>query len=529
MTIVTICSSFMGGVNVKYKRVLAVIVGAGLFAGGYLSGRSGSYDVVAEAKNIDPKPVDIVSIDKGVSEEVEYSTRYIANREKEVGYKEVVQEGKNGSVITYTVDGEEREVVDPPTTEVIEVGTLETVKVETEYESIVKENPDKWDNYKEVTQQGSNKIENVTMSYDVDSETGEMIGSSVQEVSRDVVQEGSDEVCEVGTKEPNWVQVTDTGAPISFGVAYEAVDDGSLGFKEQKVKSSGTPGSISSIYEVACDDEGNEIPGYERREVTDNLVVEPINEVRQVGTFNDEEVSVPRETKYVGVEKEKGYTNIKLEGLDGLSRITSVFKLNVDGTIGDPIKQTEKVLKASSPKVVEVGTLETKEEEVDPDVTYKYDDTKPASFEEVLEEGEKGLDLVTYKYSVKEDSGELSNPKEINRETKTKGKDRVVLKGSLKPENMEFLGVSTELESYDDSYSYVLFKDYCGNLVAEDEEDLRSKIDSVLQIKDIYGNNMSYTIETDDSLYGGWITGNMKVTLHVIGKKSHDIELYILS
>ena len=217
MTIVTICSSFMGGVNVKYKRVLAVIAGAGLFAGGYLSGRSGSYDVVAEAKNIDPKPVDIVSIDKGVSEEVEYSTRYIANREKEVGYKEVVQEGKNGSVITYTVDGEEREVVDPPTTEVIEVGTLETVKIETEYESIVKENPDKWDNYKEVTQKGSNKIENVTMSYDVDSETGEMIGSSVQEVSRDVVQEGSDEVCEVGTKEPNWVQVTDTGAPINLG------------------------------------------------------------------------------------------------------------------------------------------------------------------------------------------------------------------------------------------------------------------------------------------------------------------------
>lgn len=517
----------------KYRKVCAILAGVGIFASGYVSGHLVSSDSYAKNTESTEDVVYSSGYEEVVPESsktdvVKYSTRYVADKTKEIGTREVVQSGKDGSKITYTVDGEYKEVLNPPVTEIISVGTLDTVNVETPFEKETRENSEKWDNYKGIVQEGKNRVEQVTMAYDVDPKTGEMVGSSAEKIDSQVVEEGSSEICEVGTKEPIWTEVVDTGETLPFGVEYVAVDDGSLDFGEVSVVSQGKPGSSSTVYDVACDENGNILEGYEKKERENPLVSEPVNETRKVGTYREEEVAIEPEVKYKGVSEKVGYENVLEEGVPGLKNVISVFSLQPDGTMGDAIKEDEEIIKKAKDKIVQVGTIESKEEVLKFKSKIKTDNTKPEGYEKVETEGKDGSATVTYKYTIDEDTGKVTSEEVISKIIHSESVTEVKTVGTLKPEDMEYFGVETSLKSGEDDYTYILSENMSESVLAKDEEELRSKIDSELKIKDSYGNDMKYELEVDESIYGNWLTGNTSIVLHPVGKGVEDIVLDVL-
>ena len=137
-----------------------------------------------------------------------YSIHYVADNEKDIGYREVTQKGRNGSektVTTYSVNKLTGEVVGnnpsvervDPIEERVTVGIKPTITVrEIPYTTKYVENETKEVSYKHTIQQGFHGYEKIITSYSLNDTTGAVIKNT----QTDEKKEPIDEIIEIGTK-----------------------------------------------------------------------------------------------------------------------------------------------------------------------------------------------------------------------------------------------------------------------------------------------------------------------------------------
>lgn len=236
-------------------------------------------------------------------------TQYIPVETKEVGYENVIKESKDGYINKYfkvKIDKETGEEIKgsdelfvkseriEPENGKIEVGTLKVKEINEGFETIEQVVEDEWSSYKEVVQEGEERIIKQTTVCKLNKETG--ICSETDEVHEEVIQEGRDEIVKVGSKEPNWVSFIELQKEISYNTLFVPCEDGSLTGDEQKVVTEGKNGRIYSEYVIACDDEGNELEGYEKKLVSKDAIQEPVDEVIMVAS-DSVALTIPEQRK----------------------------------------------------------------------------------------------------------------------------------------------------------------------------------------------------------------------------------------
>ena len=219
---------------------------------------------------------------------------YIANEELAEGERNIIKQGRAGSVTsTYVTEinedtGKQKknavltyvssEVVQPESGEV-EVGVLRTEKVTTPREIEYTYDDERWDNYRLVTKAGQDTIENVTSIMVLDTETGEVTDKVKEEVSRETIQEGSIEEVTVGSKEPQWIEEIVMTDELEYNTVYQEDTTGILQGDEQRVIQTGERGSLYTTQMIACDEDGKRIEGYKPRVVSTDTVVKPVDEI----------------------------------------------------------------------------------------------------------------------------------------------------------------------------------------------------------------------------------------------------------
>ena len=142
------------------------------------------------------------------SKELDYKTKYVEDKESEVGQKTIVTKGKKGhetTTITYSFNSETGEVTanEPKVEkteaveEVISVGTKPKVDIkELEFETEKRENKDLKKGEENIIQAGVKGSETVTTTYHLNPETGEVKENKASLEKVDPVNE----IIEVGTK-----------------------------------------------------------------------------------------------------------------------------------------------------------------------------------------------------------------------------------------------------------------------------------------------------------------------------------------
>lgn len=219
---------------------------------------------------------------------------YTPIEDQQIGYTNVVEEAIPGSITTtYTttidektgkeVKGAELKYVTSERVEpedgTVEVGVLsvkdETTPCEIEYEY----DDTKWDNFEQVLEEGQDKVETVTSIMQLDTKTGKVTDTVVEELSREVTQKSKPEKKLVGTKEPQWIEEKIMTDELQYNTVYQEDKTGILQGDEQRVIQKGENGSLYTTQMVACDEEGNKIEGYEPRVVSTDTVVKPVDEI----------------------------------------------------------------------------------------------------------------------------------------------------------------------------------------------------------------------------------------------------------
>lgn len=137
-----------------------------------------------------------------------YSIHYVVDNEKDIGYREVAQKGRNGSektVTTYSVNKLTGEVVGnnpsvervDPIEERVTVGIKPTITVrEIPYTTKYVENETKEVSYKHTLQQGFHGYEKIITSYSLNDTTGAVIKNTQAAEKKEPI----DEIIEIGTK-----------------------------------------------------------------------------------------------------------------------------------------------------------------------------------------------------------------------------------------------------------------------------------------------------------------------------------------
>lgn len=140
--------------------------------------------------------------------ELLHSIRYVADSEKDVGYRVITQKGRNGfeeTVTTYNSNSVTGNVVehDPhtekvaPIDEIVTVGTKPNVVIkEIPYTTKYVEDDTKTSDYRHTVQQGSLGYEKITTTYSLDNVSG-AVTKNAQSVEK---KEPVDEIIEIGTK-----------------------------------------------------------------------------------------------------------------------------------------------------------------------------------------------------------------------------------------------------------------------------------------------------------------------------------------
>ena len=219
---------------------------------------------------------------------------YTPLEDQQIGYTNVVEEAIPGSITTtYTttidektgkeVKGAELKYVTSERVEpedgTVEVGVLsvkdETTPCEIEYEY----DDTKWDNFEQVLEEGQDKVETVTSIMQLDTKTGKVTDTVVEELSREVTQKSKPEKKLVGTKEPQWIEEKIMTDELQYNTVYQEDKTGILQGDEQRVIQKGENGSLYTTQMVACDGEGNKIEGYEPRVVSTDTVIKPVDEI----------------------------------------------------------------------------------------------------------------------------------------------------------------------------------------------------------------------------------------------------------
>lgn len=232
---------------------------------------------------------------KVVESVIQAKIQYSPVDNQEVGYEKVIKDKQDGSLKKYFrvdidvktgkekkdseeyfVKSEREEAIDGK----IEIGVLKTEEVNKGFKTVEEPVEDQWTNYREVVQEGKDKIVIAKTALNLNENTG--ICSETGTTTEEIKEEGQDEIVRVGTKEPNWVSQIELGKEISYNTVFVPCEDGSLTGNDQKVITQGENGRIFSEYLVACDNEGNELDGYEKRLVSKDNIQDPVNEVIMV-------------------------------------------------------------------------------------------------------------------------------------------------------------------------------------------------------------------------------------------------------
>lgn len=216
---------------------------------------------------------------------------------QEVGYEKIIKDKHDGYIKKYyrvEIDvktGKEKKSSEEyfvksekedPVNGKVEIGVLKKEEVNKGFETVEEPVEDKWTSYREVTQEGKDKIVLKKTILNLNKNTG-ICGESGK-VEEEVIEEGQDEVVKVGSKEPNWVSLIELEKEIYYNTLFVPCEDGSLKGDEQKVITQGENGRIYSEYLVACDEEGNELEGYEKKLVSKDEIQDPIDEVIMVAS-----------------------------------------------------------------------------------------------------------------------------------------------------------------------------------------------------------------------------------------------------
>lgn len=219
---------------------------------------------------------------------------YKALKDKEVGYSNVIKEGRAGSVTSlYTatidektgkrVEGSDLKFISSETIEAedgtIELGVLLVEEVEEDMEYSYTYDDTQWDNYRKVTEKGTQKVTKVTKIMKLDKDTGIVSNVRGDVVSTEVVKKGKKEKVIVGSKQPVWLEEKVMTEEVPFNTTYQEDTSGILQGDEQRIVQTGEVGSIYVTQLVACDENGNKIQGYEPRSVSSEIVVKPTEEI----------------------------------------------------------------------------------------------------------------------------------------------------------------------------------------------------------------------------------------------------------
>ena len=308
--------------------------------------------------------------------EQNYSTHYIGDSSKDVGFRETHERGVKGTTsvtTTYSVDPtsgkvtlkEGSPVVVDPKEEVVALGTKPKVNVEslpktTRYEK----DPSSDKGVSTTSVVGSDGSKTTTTTYTVNPKTGEVT--------------------------PN--------KPIV--VTVPAV--------EQVVKVGGKTEVVRSK-----DSKGRDVIDTTTYEVDSKTGKVTSTTVRTYGTTKEptiDKVAVSSPVRYEeDNEREVGSDNIVVKGKDGEDTITTTYLVNettgkITSVVGKPVRTLE-----PTPTVVKVGAKpKVTETPIEPDVEYIKDGTRSVGEPNIVEQGSKGVSSVTTTYSVNPKTGEIS-------------------------------------------------------------------------------------------------------------------------
>lgn len=458
-------------------------------------------------------------------------TLYVPDTSKTVGEREIIQEGEDGQIVSVYKNGEYvNTYVIPFKNQIIKVGVQFEKMVEEEYPTEVIGDITKWDNYSEILQEGKNRVVKSVGCYELNRETGQILNKVDKMFSNEVVQEGQKEVVVKGTKRPVWENMVVVGDSIPYNTEYIPVSDGSLQLGEQNVIQEGINGSILDEYLVACDKEGNIIDSYEPRVGREGITSQEMqNKVTEVGVLEQKTSDIIKSTEYVESDKEVGYINEISEGRNGIEATYNIYDLLLDGSLGNVIESNKSVLVEPENSKIEVGTRESVTESLKYNVVVQEDNTKPEDYEEVINAGVNGEVTSEYKYSVDPVSGELINKAILSQIVLKESVNENKVKGTLKYEDMECSGIKLNLESYKgtvfnsselpEGVELILENVKSGMQYVKNENELRSKLSEKVSFLDLYNNDMKYTIDVDNAIYGESLAeGKYLIKLTPVGK-----------
>lgn len=322
------------------------------------------------------KVVSVGSKSTTVVTEQNYSTRYVGDSSKEVGFKETREKGVKGTTsvtTTYSVDPtsgkvtpkEGSPVVVEPKEEVVALGTkpkvvVETITKTTRYEK----DPSSDKGVSTISIAGSDGSKTTTTIYTVNPKTGKVTPNTPTIVTVSAVEK----VVKVGGKTEVVRSKDDKGRDVIDTTTY-SVDP-----KTGKVTST---------------------------------------TVRTYGTTKEptvDKVVVSSPIRYeADNEREVGSDNIVVKGKDGEDTITTTYLVDeatgkITSVVGKPVRTVEPIT-----TVVKVGAKpKVTETPIEPDVEYIKDGTRSIGEPNIVEQGSKGVSSVTTTYSVDPKTGEIS-------------------------------------------------------------------------------------------------------------------------
>ena len=307
--------------------------------------------------------------------EQNYSTRYIGDSSKDVGFRETHERGVKGTTsvtTTYSVDPtsgkvtlkEGSPVVVEPKEEVVTLGTKPKVDVETIAKTTRYEKDPSSDKGVFTTSvEGSDGSKTTTTTYTVNPKTGEVTPNTPTVVTVPAVEK----VVKVGGKTEVVRSKDSEGRDVIDTTTYK-VDS-----KTGKV----TPTTVRTYGKVK----------------------EPT--VEKVVVFSPVRYEADN-------EREVGSENIVLKGKDGEDTITTTYLVDeatgkITSVVGKPVRTLE-----PTPTVVKVGAKpKVTETPIEPNVEYIKDGTRSVGEPNIVEQGVKGVSSVTTTYSVNPKTGEI--------------------------------------------------------------------------------------------------------------------------
>ena len=375
--------------------------------------------------------------------------------------------GKKTTTTIYEVDennGLTSNVNGTPTIEtvkakdkVIKVGNLEKKTSDIPFKKTYEGNPDLTYQKQETKTAGQNGKEEVTLTYKVDPSTGlttevEAKNGSCTKPVNEVVQVGNKEVIQnsdgsittktykvnpddgtlsdptVVTSRP-WTDIA-SGASVTevLKAKMTYVADESLPYGQTQKESDPKDGEKITTPTGKVEN-GQWAEGEPKVEIK-----AAVNGVTKVGNKKVETEDIQPATVYEADSTLDYNKQQTTEGTKGTKTTTTIYKVNADTGLTDEIDGTPNVVTVQAKnKVIKVGNVDTKTEEIPFTTTYVDDPDLDEGKTSIVTAGEKGSKTVVTTYEVDASTGKLSNPTSKTTVTKA-ATNQVVHKGTKTPQ-----------------------------------------------------------------------------------------------